>query len=131
MAAGDLEGAREWCDRAFESAARSGDRPVIGRVVELLAETHLAAGDAEQAAVLLGTAELLRGMPDESDVDLARVRAATEAALGQAGFARAYRRGTERRRDEVLAELVPAADDAKRRAAPSEGAARARLGPGG
>jgi hypothetical protein len=130
MAAGDPGGARAWCDLALESAGRSRDRPVIGRVVELLAETHLAAGDPEQAAVLLGTADLLRGMTDEADVDVARVRAAAVAALGRERFGRAYRRGAERDRDEVLAELVPA-DGSKDRAAPWEGAARARLGPGG
>ena len=132
MAAGDLAGARRWCDRALESAGTSRDRPVIARVVELLAETYLAGGDAERAAVLLGTAELLRGMPDEADPDLARVRAATQAALGREGFDRAYRRGMAQDRDEVLAELAPAAiGDAKGHAAPWQGAARPRLGPGG
>jgi predicted ATPase/DNA-binding SARP family transcriptional activator len=130
MAAGDPGSARAWCDLALESAGRSRDRPVIGRVVELLAETHLAAGDPEQAAALLGTADLLRGMTDEADVDVARVRSAAVAALGRERFDLAYRRGAERDRDEVLAELVPA-DGVKDRAAPWEGAARARLGPGG
>ncbi len=132
MAAGDVAGARRWCERALESAGTSRDRPVIARVVELLAETYLADGDAEHAAVLLGTAELLRGMPDEADPDLARVRAATVAALGREGFDRAYRRGKARDRGAVLAELAPAAvADVKARAAPWEGAARVRLGPGG
>jgi predicted ATPase/DNA-binding SARP family transcriptional activator len=132
LAAGDVEAARQWCDRALESAGSSRDRPVIARVVELRADTYLAAGDAEQAAVLLGTAEVLRGMADEADVDLARVRAAAMAALGRDGFARAYQRGTARPRDEVLAELAPAAiDDARDRAVPWQGTARARLGPGG
>src|SRR4029453_13468420 len=55
-------GAHAWYERALEPALASGDRPVIARVVELLADIALAGGDAEQAATLLGTAEVLRGM---------------------------------------------------------------------
>jgi hypothetical protein len=56
--------------------------------------------------VLLGTAEVVRGMPDEADVDVVRVRAAARAALGEPGFARAHRRGTARPRAEVLEGLA-------------------------
>ncbi len=105
VAAGDLDGALVWYQRALLHAVESHDRPVIARVVELLADVALGGGDAERAAVLLGTAEALRGMPDEADVDLLRVRAAARAALGDEGFAQAYRRGAARRRDELLAEL--------------------------
>jgi predicted ATPase len=105
VAAGDLDGAHRCYRRALEKALASRDRPVTARVVELLAEIALAGGDAERAAALLGTAEVLRGMADEADVDVARVRAAARAALGDEGFAQAYRRGTARPREEVLAAL--------------------------
>jgi hypothetical protein len=55
----------------------------------------------------------VRGLPDEADVDGRRVRAAARDALGDQGFAQAYRRGGARRRDEVIeaisAELSSAA----------------------
>jgi hypothetical protein len=84
----------------------SRDRPVIARVVALHADIALGEGDAERAAMLLGTAEVLRGMADEADVDVVRVRAAARAALGDEGFAQAYRRGTARSREEMLTALA-------------------------
>jgi predicted ATPase/DNA-binding SARP family transcriptional activator len=105
VAAGDLDGARRCYRRALEKALAANDRPVIARVVELHADIALAGGDPERAAALLGTAEVLRGMADEADVDVARVRAAARAALGDEGFAQVYRRGTARPREELLAAL--------------------------
>jgi predicted ATPase/DNA-binding SARP family transcriptional activator len=106
LAAGDVDGAHRWYRRALSRALESRDRPVIARVVELLADIALAEGDAERATALLGTAELLRGMRDEADVDVVRVHATARAALGEEGFALAHRRGTARSREEVLAELA-------------------------
>ena len=106
VAAGDLESARQCYRRALSKALESRDRPVTARVVELLADIALAEGDAERAAALLGTAEVLRGMADEADVDVVRVRETARAALGDEGFAQAYRRGTARSREEVLAALA-------------------------
>jgi hypothetical protein len=74
--------------------------------VELLAAIAIAEGDAERAATLLGEATTLRGLPDEADPDVARVRAAARAGLGDEGFALAYERGTARPRDEVEAALA-------------------------
>jgi predicted ATPase/DNA-binding SARP family transcriptional activator len=106
VAAGDLDAAHGCYRRALSKALESGDRPVIARVVELLAGIALAGGDAGRAAALLGTAEVVRGMANRADVDVARVRAATRAGLGEEGFALAHRRGTARPRDEVLAALA-------------------------
>jgi predicted ATPase/DNA-binding SARP family transcriptional activator len=105
LAAGDPQGPRLWYERALALALSSRDHPVIARAVELLADIALHGGDAEQAATLLGTAQVLRGMPEEADVDVVRIRAAARVALGDEGYALAYRRGTARQRDEVLAGL--------------------------
>jgi predicted ATPase len=91
---GDAAGARDWCERSLVVALRTRDRPVIARARELLAAVELADGRAERAAVLLGNAAKLRGMPDEADPDVLRVRA---AARGAGGGAR--RRGHVRRRN--------------------------------
>lgn len=120
LAAGDPQGAREWSERALALALSSRDRPVIARAIELLADIALADGDAERAATLLGIAEVLRGMPEEADVDLVRLRAAARVALGLDGFARAYRRGAARPREEVLAELSVRPSAGGTPAAPAE-----------
>jgi predicted ATPase/DNA-binding SARP family transcriptional activator len=106
LVAGHLAAAHRCYRDALAKALESRDRPVIARVVELRADIALAEGDAERAAVLLGTAEVVRGMADEADVDVVRVRAAARAALGERGFGRAHRRGTAWPREEVLAALA-------------------------
>jgi predicted ATPase/DNA-binding SARP family transcriptional activator len=106
VAAGRLQDARDRYGQALEVALATRDRPVIARVLGLAAAIDLAGGDARQAAELLGTAEVLRGMPDEADVDLRRVRQAARAALGDRGFDLAFGRGAARPREEVLAALA-------------------------
>jgi len=103
---GDLEAARACRAQALRVALATHDRPVIARVLGLGAAVDLAGGDAGGAAELLGTAEVLRGMPDEADVDLRRVGEAARAALGDRGFALAFGRGAARPREEVLAALA-------------------------
>jgi predicted ATPase/DNA-binding SARP family transcriptional activator len=106
VVAGDLEAARACRDQALWVALATHDRPVIARVLGLSAAVEVAGGDAGRAAELLGVAEMLRGMPDEADVDLRRVRAAARTALGDRGFALAFGRGAARPREEVLAALA-------------------------
>jgi hypothetical protein len=106
VAAGNLEAARDRHRLALTVALGTRDRPVIARVVGLAAAIALADGDPGQAAELLGTAEVLRGMPDEADLDLRRVGEAARAALGDRAFALAFERGAGRPREEVLAALA-------------------------
>jgi predicted ATPase len=106
VAAGNPDDARDCHRRVLQVALGTHDRPVIARVVGLAAAIALADGDPGQAAELLGAAEVLRGMPDEADVDLRRVREAARAALGDQGFALAFGRGAARPREEVLAALA-------------------------
>jgi predicted ATPase/DNA-binding SARP family transcriptional activator len=106
VVAGNLQQARDRHDQALRVALGTHDRPVVARVVALAAAIALAEGDAGRAAELLGTAEVLRGMPDEADLDLRRVAAAARAALGDRGFALASGRGAARPREEVLAALA-------------------------
>jgi predicted ATPase/DNA-binding SARP family transcriptional activator len=127
VAAGNLEAARDCHRRAMEAALVTHDRPVIARVVGLAAALALAGGDPGQAAELLGVAEVLRGMPDEADVDLRRVGEAARAALGDRGFALASRRGAARPRQEVLAALA----DGRGAATGVSSAAGRPAGPGG
>jgi hypothetical protein len=95
--------------------------------VELQADVALAEGDAEWAATRLAMAEAVRGMPDESQVDVVRMHAAARAALGDRGFALASRRGAVRPRQEVLAALA----DGRGAADGVSSAAGRPAGPGG
>ncbi len=106
LATGNLSAARGWYERAMVVALGTKDRPVMARVVELRAAVAVAEGDPERAATLLGEATTLRGLPDEADPDVARVRAAARAALGDEGYALAHQRGTARPRDQVEAALA-------------------------
>jgi predicted ATPase/DNA-binding SARP family transcriptional activator len=106
VAAGRLQDARDRYRRALEVALGTHDRPVVARVLGLAAAIALADGDPGQAAELLGAAEVLRGMPDEADLDLRRIREAARAALGDRGFALAFGRGATRPREDVLAALA-------------------------
>jgi predicted ATPase/DNA-binding SARP family transcriptional activator len=108
VVAGDLRAAQDFHDQALRVALATRDRPVVARVVGLAAAIAVAEGDVARAAELLGTAEVLRGMPDEADLDLRRVAAAARAALGDQGFALASGRGAARPRAEVLAALAAA-----------------------
>jgi tetratricopeptide (TPR) repeat protein len=83
LAAGDLDGAQRCYRDALAKALESRDRPVIARVVELRAGIALAEGDADPAATLLGTAEVVRGMADEADLDVVRPREEVLAALAE------------------------------------------------
>jgi len=105
---GDLGAARDRHDQALRVALTTRDRPVVARVVVLAAAIALAEGDPARAAELLGKAEVLRGMPDQADLDLRRVAAAARAALGDQGFTLATGRGAARPREQVLAALAAA-----------------------
>jgi predicted ATPase/DNA-binding SARP family transcriptional activator len=103
---GDLDGAHGWYQRSLEVAVKTRDRPVIARAVELLAAMARAEGDPERSATLLGQAAALRGIGDEADPDVLRVRAAARAALGDEGYALAYERGTAWRREDLVEALM-------------------------
>jgi predicted ATPase len=113
LAGGDVEAALERYREAVRAGLDGHDFTVVARAVEFRADVALSAGDAALAAELLGTAAVIRGIPDRADLDVLRVSADARAALGDEVFDAAYRRGAERPRHEVLKELeaeAPPAD---------------------
>jgi hypothetical protein len=70
--------------------------------VEGLAAAALRIAGAEQAAVLLGAADSIRGAVDHSSLDAPGIRAAAREQLGEAALDAAYRRGLSMRYDEAL-----------------------------
>jgi predicted ATPase/DNA-binding SARP family transcriptional activator len=92
-AAGDLAAARAHHERAVAYALPTKDGPVIAQTVAGLADLALREGDPERAATLLGASEALRGAPDRSVPDEARVAAAASAVLGEPKYGAAFQRG--------------------------------------
>ena len=93
-ASGDLTVAREFHVRAVEIAVATKDSPVVAQALVGVADLALRRGDATHAARLLGAADEIRGSRDHSMSDVDRIEAAARAALGDAGFERAYQDGT-------------------------------------
>jgi predicted ATPase/DNA-binding SARP family transcriptional activator len=92
-AAGDLPAAHALHLSAIETAVESMDAPVIGQVLVGTADYALRTGEPERAAMLLGAADAVRGSVDRSVPDTGRIETAAHDALGDAGYAEAYRSG--------------------------------------
>ncbi|MDW5329007.1 AfsR/SARP family transcriptional regulator [Plantactinospora sp. KLBMP9567] len=92
-ALGDLPGARQHHDRALGFALEFYDAPVLGAVLAGFADLALRLGRPADAARLLGAAAGVRGGPDRSLLDGARIETAVRAALGEVAFAEAFGRG--------------------------------------
>ncbi|MGX6601772.1 BTAD domain-containing putative transcriptional regulator [Micromonosporaceae bacterium Da 78-11] len=92
-ASGELVLAREHHAAAMRLAMESQDSPVIAQVLVGVADLALREGDPGRAAYLLGSADSVRGSVDRSVPDADRVAVEARAALGDAGFEVAYRRG--------------------------------------
>ncbi|WP_433794079.1 ATP-binding protein [Actinoplanes sp. CA-252034] len=92
-AAGDLVQARACHRTAIRIAVDSNDSPVVAQVVAGIADLALREGDPGRAALLLGAADAVRGSRDRTVEQAERTFRETRAALGDAGFDAAYRRG--------------------------------------
>jgi predicted ATPase/DNA-binding SARP family transcriptional activator len=90
---GDLDTARALHVEAVETAVLSQDFPVVALTLVGAADFALRCGDPHRAARLLGAATAVRGGPDFSLPDAARVEQAVRTALGDAAFDRAYQAG--------------------------------------
>jgi predicted ATPase/DNA-binding SARP family transcriptional activator len=105
---------RELLGAALRTAAGWVERPPLAGVIDAIAafvlqaaESAGSAGPADRAALaatLLGAAHTIRGAFDEGSLDAPGARDAARSALGETGFAGAYRRGCALCRDEALAE---------------------------
>ncbi|MDL4816038.1 BTAD domain-containing putative transcriptional regulator [Actinomadura opuntiae] len=105
MAMGAMDEASARLDEAVRGAAQARDYPILAYVLAGLAERSRLLGDPERAAVLLGTADGLRGARDLSQPDVLAIEAAVRADLGEAAFTAAHERGLARTLDDVVAEF--------------------------
>jgi predicted ATPase/DNA-binding SARP family transcriptional activator len=80
---------------ACEAAAEAGHAPLIAQVLVGVADLALRRDEYAQAARLLAASVGLRGLPDRSRPDGARIEQATRRRLGETRFAEATREGAQ------------------------------------
>jgi predicted ATPase len=93
--AGDLSQARTYHAAACQAASEAGHAPVIAKVLVGVADLALRRGQYEQAARLLAASTGVRGLPDRSRPDAARIERDARRHLGGARFAEVMREGTQ------------------------------------
>ena len=89
--ADDLSEARAHRAAACQAASEAGHAPLIARVLVGVADLALRCGQYEQAARLLAASAGVRGLPDRSHPDVARIEQIARHRLGGARFAEAAR----------------------------------------
>ncbi|MEU7576676.1 BTAD domain-containing putative transcriptional regulator [Streptomyces sp. NPDC041068] len=90
----DLDESRAHRAAACEAAAESGYLQAIAQVLVGVADLALRQGEHEQAVRLLAASTGVRGLPDRSHPDVARIERVARRHLGDARFAEAEREGT-------------------------------------
>jgi predicted ATPase/DNA-binding SARP family transcriptional activator len=109
---GDLDAGAEAIDRAYAAAIQSRDMPIAAMVGVAAARLAARQGRTADAAEMLGAAAVVRGAPDEANIEVARLSAELRGALGEHAYGAAYARGLGAERDAALARLAPTASDA-------------------
>jgi len=93
--AGDLGEARAHRAAACAAAAEAGHAPQIAQALVGVADLALRRDQYEQAARLLAASAGVRGLPDRSHPDAARIEQAARHRRGDAKFAEAMREGAQ------------------------------------
>ncbi|MFB7722499.1 BTAD domain-containing putative transcriptional regulator [Nocardia sp. NPDC056100] len=89
----DLDVARTHRTAAYEAALEAGHAPQIAQAVLGIADLSLREQDYERAARLLAASSAVRGLPDRSQPDVARIEAETRNRLGDNKFTEAMEQG--------------------------------------
>jgi predicted ATPase/DNA-binding SARP family transcriptional activator len=89
----DLGEARAHRAAAFDAAAETGHALTIAQVLIGLADLALRTGQDVRAAQLLGASAGMRGLPDRSHPDVARIEETTRRRLGDTRFTEATQAG--------------------------------------
>jgi predicted ATPase/DNA-binding SARP family transcriptional activator len=93
--ADDLGEARIHRIAACEAAAEAGHAAAIARALVGMADLALRCDEYEQAVRLLAASAGVRGLPDRSQPDVARIERAARRHLGEARFAEATQEGAQ------------------------------------
>ncbi|MBM0276166.1 hypothetical protein [Micromonospora tarensis] len=99
----DLDEARRHHLSSCEAAAETGHAPSIARVLVGVADLALRRDRYVEAARLLAAGTAVRGRPDHSQPDVARIEQAVRRRLGEEGFAEAALEGTRTSWRELVA----------------------------
>jgi hypothetical protein len=91
--ADDLSQARAHHAAACQAASEAGHAPLIARVLVGVADLAVRCAQYEQAARLLAASTGVRGLPDRSHPDAARIEQTVRSRLGDARFAEAAQEG--------------------------------------
>ena len=101
--ADDLSEARAHRAAACQAATEAGHAPLIAQVLVGVADLALRRDQYEQAARLLAASAGVRGLPDRSHPDVARIEQAARRRLGEARFAEATQEGAQASWRELVA----------------------------
>ena len=93
--ADDVRDARTHRVAAWQAAAEAGHPPLTAQVVVGIADLAVRLDQYEQAARLLAAGDGLRGLPDRSNPDVARIERDARRHLGEARFAEVTQEGAE------------------------------------
>jgi tetratricopeptide (TPR) repeat protein len=93
--AGDLRAARTHRMTAWQAASEAGHAPLLAKILVGVADLAVRLGQYEQAARLLAASVAVRGLPDRSDPDAARIERETRRHLGEARFAEVTQEGSQ------------------------------------
>ena len=93
--ADDLGEARAHRAAACQAATETGHPPLIAAVLVGIADLALRRDQYEQAARLLAASAGVRGLPDRSHPDMARIEQAARRRLGEERFTEATQEGTQ------------------------------------
>jgi predicted ATPase/DNA-binding SARP family transcriptional activator len=100
--ADDLDQARTERVAAWDTASEAGIAPLIAGVIVGVADLAIRLGQYEQAARLLAASVGVRGQPDRSNPDAARIEQAARRHLGEARFAEVTLEGAQASSSELV-----------------------------
>jgi hypothetical protein len=93
--ADDLDQARTHRIAAWQAATEAGIAPLTARVIVGVADLAVRLGQYEQAARLLAASVGVRGLPDLSNPDAARIEQTAQRHLGEPRFAEVTLEGAQ------------------------------------
>jgi predicted ATPase/DNA-binding SARP family transcriptional activator len=93
--AGDLGQARAHRVAAWQAASEAGIAPLTAKIIVGVADLAARLGEYEQAARLLAASTGVRGAPDHSRPDAARIGQSAQRHLGEARFAEVTQEGAQ------------------------------------
>jgi len=105
VADGDAAAARDRLANAIDRAVAPADMPILATAMQVMAGVALLTDGPERAAMLLGSAESLRGARDRGGGDLLRTERRARALLGETAFEATYNRGAAMSREEIMTML--------------------------